>query len=988
MGDRIATSQGELARRGFVDSARAVRLVDVLSDFHEDGTPGLVDLCSASIDPDVALSTLVDLLRTDPPRVHMLVEQPEVARRVVTLLGGSAELGRHLAADPADMALLTTQPRRDSASEMLARILHSVAATEDAPVATAAGAADELRLANRRELYRIAVRDLTSPDALALLPDIAAELADLADAVMQGALAIARAAVPGNDRVRFAILGLGKAGAQELNYISDVDVLYVAEPALDADGEPRCTPEEVVAIGTRLAAAVTRACSDHTRAGTIWQVDAALRPEGKAGPLVRTLSSMRAYYAKWAKTWEFQAMLKARPMAGDLALGQEFCDLVTPYVWAAGERDGFLAETQAMRRRVISLIPAKEAEREIKLGAGGLRDTEFTVQLLQLVHGRADERLRLRATLPALQELIDHGYVGRSDGATMAAAYRFQRLLEHRVQLFRMRRTHLLPDDEAGLRRLARAVGLSSTAEVVDRWRASARTVQRLHTRLFYSPLLDAVARIPSEAMRLTTDAARTRLAALGYADPAAALRHIEALSTGMSRHAEIQRQLLPAMLGWFAEGPNPDHGLLAFRQVSETLGSTPWYLRALRDEGLMAERMAVILSSSRYAVDLMRRSPQSVQLLADDADLTPRTRDELKESMASALARNSEPERALESVQAMRRHELLRVAMGDVLGRTDPEVVGRALTDIAHATVESTLELARREVEGAPGLAVVAMGRWGGAELSYGSDADAMFVMADTDDSDETAAATRLATRVRAMLRQQDKETALELDPDLRPEGKGGPLVRTLSSYRTYYERWSSTWEAQALLRADLGAGDDRVGRAFLALVAPVRYPADGLALSQVIEIRRLKARMESERMPRGVDPSRHVKLGPGGLSDVEWTVQLLQLQHAHRVPELRTTRTLEALRALRNEGLVDDHDGAALEAAWLLAGRIRNMAMLVRGRASDVIPTDAREMAQVAELLGYGRGGASHLYDEWRRLARRAKHVTDRLFFGLTST
>ncbi len=986
MTGRIVTSQGEMARRGFVDAARAVALVDRLTTFHEEGTPALVDYCAAAIDPDLALATLVALLTADPLRVHILVERPDVARRVIAVIGGSAELARHLATDPRDVTVLIGQPDRRTADQLRDALLAAVGATPDHPVATAPAAVDELRLAYRRELYRIAARDLVAADPLTLLPEIAAELADLADAAMQGALAIARSVVADHALVRFAILGLGKTGAQELNYISDVDVLYVAEPALDDSGQPRCTPDQAVAIGTKLAAATTRACSDHTKAGSIWQVDAALRPEGKAGPLVRTLSSMKAYYAKWAKTWEFQAMLKARPMAGDLALGQAFCDLLAPYVWAAGERENFLSDTQAMRRRVISLIHAKEADREIKLGVGGLRDTEFTVQLLQLVHGRTDERLRLRATLPALQALIDHGYVGRRDGATMAEAYRFQRLLEHRVQLYRMRRTHLLPDDEAGLRRLARAVGLSTPEEVVERWRASARTVQRLHTRLFYSPLLDAVARIPSEAMRLTTDAARTRLAALGYADPAAALRHIEALSTGMSRHAEIQRQLLPAMLGWFAEGPSPDHGLLAFRQVSEALGSTPWYLRALRDEGLMAERMALILSSSRYAVDLMRRSPQAVELLAEDDELTPRTLAQLTESMTSATSRYREPDRALEAVQSLRRRELLRVAMADVLHRTDLEVVGRAITDIADATVEATLELARREVDFAPPMTVIAMGRWGGSEMSYGSDADALFVIGDTDDPDELAAATRLASRVRAMLRQQDKETALELDPDLRPEGKGGPLVRTLASYRNYYGRWSSTWEAQALLRADVAAGDRTTGETFCALIDAVRHPANGLSTAQVIEIRRLKARMEAERMPRGMDPSRHVKLGPGGLSDVEWTVQLIQLQHAHAVPELRTTKTLAALRAAHETGLIDAGDATALEAAWLLAGRIRNMAMLVRGKASDVVPTDVREMAQVAELLGYGRGGASHLLDDWRRTARRAKQVTDRLFFGLS--
>ncbi len=982
------TGEGDLARRGFVETARAVRQLASLGDHDESDVAFLVEEASRTLEPDLAFTTLVELVSGDPARTRALAADPGYGRRVLAVLGASTALGRDLVRRPQDLDALAAAPRRRTADELRHALLTAVGAEpgEPLPRARAARAADELRYAYRREVTRVAARDLTAEDPLALLDDIAGELADLADAALEAAVAIARSQVTGHDRVRFAVVALGKTGAQELNYISDVDVLYVAEPVIDASGEPLCTPGEAVEVGTRLAAAATRACADNTAAGSLWSVDAALRPEGKAGPLVRTLASMRAYYDKWARNWEFQAMLKARPMAGDLALGQEFCDLVGPLVWAVGERDGFVPETQAMRARVISLIPAKEADREIKLGAGGLRDTEFTVQLLQLVHGRADERLRLRATLPALAALVDYGYVGRSDGARLAEAYRFQRLLEHRVQLHKMRRTHLVPDDDAGLRRLARAVGRTEPHEVLEDWRASVRTVSRLHLRVFYSPLLEAVARIPSEAVRLTTDAAKTRLSALGYADAEAALRHIRALSAGMSRPAEIQRQLLPAMLGWFAAGPNPDAGLLAFRQVSEALGETPWYLRALRDEGAMAERMALILSTSRLAVTLLRRVPQQVELLSSDDLIVPRSLPEIRDAMAAAAGRYPVAEHAVEAVQAIRRRELLRLAMADLLGHVSREAVGRGLTDIVDATVGTVLEIARREVADPPRIAVVACGSWGASEMSYASDADGIFVIDDTDDPDVTKRAIAIVTRLRALLRLGGEDAALRFDVDLRPEGKEGPLVRTLSAYRRYYGTWSATWEAQAMLRADAGTGDPDLGRRFVEIVDPVRYPVGGLSTQQVHEIRRLKARVEKERMPRGVDPKRHVKLGPGGLSDVEWTVQLLQLQHGHEVPSMRTPRTMEALRAAFGAGLLEENDAAALEAAWEMAGRIRNTAMLVRGKASDTIPTDARENAQVAQALGYGRGGASHLLEEWGRTARRARVVVDRVFYGLT--
>ena len=985
--DRMSTPAGRLARRGFGDPHHAVAVIEswfaVFDD--EEAIRNLVDEVLASADPDLAMSGFARLASDRPAAFRHVIADPQRVHRVARLMGASVALNQHLGVHPDALAELDAEPWPRDAAALRADLLRAVGADPDAasPVARA-GSADALRLAYRAALLRIAARDLTAEDPLAIVGDIGRELADLADGVVEAALALARAEVPGHERVRLAVVAMGKCGARELNYVSDVDVIHVAEPALDEAGDPVVEPAEAVAIATRLAASVARTCSAHTAAGTIWQVDANLRPEGKAGQLVRSLASMRTYYAKWAKNWEFQALLKARPMAGDRALGQAFVDLVAPQVWAVADDPQFVGETQAMRKRVISLLPAREADHEIKLGAGGLRDTEFSVQLLQLVHGRADERLRLRGTFDALRALVGAGYVGRADGQHLEEAYRLQRVLEHRIQLVQLRRTHLMPTDELGLRRLARGLGFASGEELTAAWRASTRRVLRLHQRLFYSPVLEAVARIPSEAVRLTSDAAETRLRALGFNDTRAALRHIEALTSGVSRQTEIQRQLLPAMLGWFAEGPNPDHGLLAFRQVSEALGSTSWYLRALRDEGAMAQNLAVVLSSSRYAVDLLLRAPQTAQLLSDGTSLT-RAQDDILREMTSSARRHDDPNAAVEAIRGVRRKELLRIAMADLLGRMDVAGVGDGLSDIMSATIDAALEVARREHPDAPDVAVIALGRWGGRELSYSSDADGMVVVADSDDPEAVARGIRLVTRLRELLRRPGADPAVELDLDLRPEGKGGPIVRTLSSFRAYYEKWSSTWEAQALVRAAHGAGDRGLATALLEVVDGVRHPPGGISARQVNEIRKLKARMENERLPRGLDPRRHVKLGPGGLSDVEWCVQLLQLEHSHAAPDLRTPRTLAALDAARDGGFLTAEDAADLREAWVLGTRIRNATMLLRGRASDTIPTDARERAAVAHLLGYARGEASLFIDDWSRVARQSREVMDRVFWGL---
>jgi glutamate-ammonia-ligase adenylyltransferase len=984
----LQTTQGTLARRGFADAAAATRIV---ADWDEVCTD-LLDTVTQSADPDLALHGLDRLHDVAPGLLDRLCSSPVLTRQLVRTLGASAAIGQHLVAHPEHLDLLGTELAPTVAAELRDELLTAVGADPSAAVPVASeGSSDRLRIAYRGALLRVAARDLCAPEPIEALDDVMRELSDLADATLESALALARHKFGGDALTcRLAVVGLGKCGAQELNYVSDVDVLFVAEPARGEDGEPLTSNDAAITVGTRLAAEMSRICSAHTAAGTIWEVDAALRPEGKAGQLVRTLTSHETYYRRWAKTWEFQAMLKARPSAGDLELGQAFVDMVSPLVWQAAEREHFVSDAQAMRKRVVAHIPAREAGRELKLGEGGLRDVEFSVQLLQLVHGRVDDRLRVPGTLTGLRALVDHGYVGREDGKGFGLAYRFLRSVEHRIQLFRLRRTHVLPESDADLRRIGRSLGYGDPAtELLSTWRSCAQRVRRLHQRLFYSPLLDAVARIPSSELRLTTSSAVDRLKALGYADPQAALRHIAALSQGMTRQAEIQRQLLPAMLGWFADAPNPDAGLLAFRQVSEALGTTPWYLRALRDEGAMAERLARILASSRYAVQLLTRAPQTVQMLADDEELVPRTREQLQAEMSAAAGRQTEAVAAVEAVRAIRRRELFRVAAGDLLGHNDVLAVGEALSDLASTTVHTALQIARSSSDASvvPEVAVIAMGRWGGREMSYASDADAMFVMDDepAGKGDRTRIAGAVVSEMRRLLTRPSADPPLAIDADLRPEGKGGALIRSLAAYRNYYSRWSSTWEMQALVRADALAGDTDLGAALLSEIDRRRWPEGGLTDSQLTEIRKLKARVEAERLPRGADPAKHTKLGPGGLADVEWTVQLLQLQHAHAIPSLRSSRTIVALRAAREAGVIDPADAGHLEAAWLLASRIRNQTMLVRGRGSDSLPGDNRELTTLAELMGYGPSEASHFLADYRRVTRRARGVVERVFWGL---
>ncbi|WP_132187726.1 MULTISPECIES: bifunctional [glutamine synthetase] adenylyltransferase/[glutamine synthetase]-adenylyl-L-tyrosine phosphorylase [Kribbella] len=989
---RRVSGEGRLARAGFADPQRAAKMLDRLDELDVRSpmaSDQVVTSLSESADPDLALTGLLGMAEALDQNDHDLAAfartldvDPDFRRRLISVLGASEALGRHLGVHPrhwydlADPALASSHPTPDDVAACLA-----TAVDAENPV-------DALRVEYRRLLLRLAARDLAEG---LLVDEVAAVLADLAGGALETALHIARndyfKGHPEAADCRLAVVAMGKCGGRELNYVSDVDVLFVAEPL---DGELEAP---ALKTATQLASAAMRICSAHTAEGTLWPVDAALRPEGKSGPLVRTLDSHLAYYQRWAKTWEFQALLKARPVAGDAELGRAYAEKTDELVWSAADREGFVDDVQAMRRRVVDHIPAADMDRQLKLGPGGLRDVEFAVQLLQLVHGRSDDSVRSGTTLIALEQLTSHGYVGRTDGAMLADAYRFLRSMEHRIQLYRLRRTHSVPDDDDDLRRLGRSLGFTRNpiTDLVAAWKKHALEVRRLHEKLFYRPLLAAVARIPGGEVRLTPEAAKQRLTALGYADPASALRHIEALSEGVSRRSSIQRALLPAMLGWFAESPDADAGLLAFRTISDALGSTPWYLRQLRDEGASAERLAHLLASGRYAVDLLQRAPEATAMLADERELTPRNPESLLSEMSAAGKRKDEPEAAVAAIRGARRRELFRVAAADLSGLLEVEEVGEALTTISVATLTAALEVARRTVsKGEPEptrMAIVAMGRFGGHELSYGSDADVMFVHDPLPGASEKAAtdfATQVATELRRLLALPGADPAVAVDADLRPEGRQGPLVRTLASYATYYARWSAVWEAQALLRADPLCGDPELCDTFRSLIDPLRYPADGVRERDVMEIQRIKARVDAERLPRGADPATHTKLGRGGLADIEWTVQLLQLREAHRVEGLRTTRTLGALRAAVDVGLVEPPDADILSRAWEMATRIRNAIMLVRARPSDSLPRDPRDLAAVAQICGYNAGETSRFTDDYLRRTRQARNVVDRLFWG----
>ena len=1008
---RSGGSLTELARYGFSDLSGTVAKLDQLVSLVGDSGRAAVASLAKTANPDQALNALLALGESDRSRVKKLLSKTDSADRLCLVLGSSSALVDFLRRHPQQLELfdkpvanLENQDKvlermRVALSPVLTQAVNKKIAEPDLAF-DSASCWNLIRKEYRSELLRVAIFDLSATSATAALPVVAAALSDIAGAAIECGIDLARVELAQTKEygsfeahevaaTEFTVIAMGKCGARELNYISDVDVIFVAGSA-----RPDFEPARAVEIGTKLANRMMRAMDGTSTEPMLWQVDPNLRPEGKSGALVRTLDSHIAYYERWAESWEFQALLKARHLAGTKTLGEAYVSALNPKVWLSTKRDNFVESVQKMRQRVTDNIPAAEVDRQIKLGPGGLRDVEFTVQLLQLVHGRTDETVRQRDTLGAIDALRDGGYIGRGEAQSFSDNYRFLRVLEHRIQLSELRRTHLMPTSEDALRSLGRSVNTSFTAEsLISEWERVKTEVRGLHQKLFYRPLLSAVAKLDDVSMALSDSQAIDRLGAIGFTDPKGALSHIAALTSGLSRRAAIQRQLLPVLLEWFARGTDPDAALLAFRRLSEDLGESPWYLRMLRDASGAAERMTQVLSNSRLATSLFERIPEAAAWFERTEDLVPMTMDELAAEFSAINDRHSEAESASSAVRAVRRRETLRVAMGAVLGDLNLEQISQALSQLNETYIRAILQTVRTTSEYRAGglrlanavdFAVIAMGRSGGGEMGFGSDADVMFVyqpMPGVDPQIAQQAAERIVTELRDLSRDQLLE--FELDLDLRPEGKNGPVVRSLDSYRAYYDRWSDSWESQALLRAKPIAGSQALMDAFESLIDQHRYPAQ-VEQKVVLEIRRIKARVETERLPQGADPKRHLKLGRGSLSDVEWLVQLLQLQHGREYPSIRTPKTLPALDACVEAGLIAEHDANVLAASWTLCSRVRSASVLWANKRTDVLPVDRKQLDGIARILEYPPYSASVLEQDYLAQTRRARAVFERLFFG----
>lgn len=954
--------------------------------------PKMLKLLSEAADPAQALRCLADLVTHQPDTFSLLRNDEAWLSRVVAVSGASRPLGELLSRyRDAVEAVHTLEPLDGEAT--VAAVMSAVIDNDGVDEQAAAIAA-----IRRRATADIAARDLTGA---ASLEAVTGELSALAQSVLTGALSGVHQRCTDTPGVRIAVIGMGKLGGYELNYISDVDVLFVHEPIDGVDDETAA--REANHVLSQMLDLLNRS----TTMGRAYEIDPTLRPEGRSGALSRRLEAYVAYWERWAKTWEFQSLLKARPVAGDEALGAQFLEASEPFVWPDVLNPEVIAEIRAMKGRIETKPEVLRAkDRQVKLGPGGIRDIEFSVQLLQLVHGRGDRSLRLTGTLDTLNALVRNGYVDEDDAAKFADAYRMLRTVEHRLQLVHERRTHTIPDDPERQELIARSLGYRAVGDTAARepfvkaLKAVQAEVRALHAKLFYRPLLEmhavvpaaaAGVSVPGEVTLIGEEQAIERLVALGFANGRAALNDVRQLTSGMSRSAVTVRAILPAVLQVLQDTPDPDSGLVLFRELLATHGENTEWVRYLRDHPASADLLGRVLGTSRVAGELLIGQPQGVDWLKDERLLdVPVTRDVLARKAVARLHWQD----TTDALRRFKRLELLRIVLRD-LGASG--TVADELTALGDACLVGALRAELRTQAASYGVdelddlpvrfAIIGMGKFGGHELQYASDLDVLFVhdvVPGANEADANKMALDIATNViRSLSSITTEGTAFAIDADLRPEGKNGPLSRSLASYKAYWERWADPWEFQALLKARYITGDRELAESFLQASDALAYPADDRDVTT--PMRRMKIRLEKERIPKRVDPEHHLKLGPGGMSDVEWTVQLLQQQHGSALAKVRTPRTLDAIDSLEDAEVLTSRDASWLRDGYRFLADLRNRMYLLRFRDVDVFPQSQAQRELLGRALGYGRNGWRELDDERLRHARHVRRVCEQQFYGL---
>ncbi len=953
---------------GVADTSRALVLIEEMrkrSAWDDATWDAVYEGAGAAPDPSVYFLNLSNLCDALPDRDLAKAFGNRRAVAVLgALLGGSEFIAERMARRPEIFTHLFLEggaERRGSPEALLAEAVEA---------AGRCGTEEEIKAALRRmklrEVARIAARDLAR---LADLPEVTGDLAALASAALEGAVRFARRQLaarfgaplvePGGGARRecgFVVMGMGKLGAFELNFSSDIDLIFLYETDRGmTEGGAEGKPLSLHQFFVRLSEQVARIISEVTEDGFVFRVDLRLRPEGTRGDLANSLRSAEIYYESWGQTWERAALIKARPVAGNAAVGEEFLRVIAPFVYRKHLDFTAIEEIKELKDRIDAAAARRRREgKDLKLGTGGIREIEFFVQAHQLIYGGKNPALRLRGTVEALRELEGIGVVTDRERAGLEAAYVFLRSLEHRIQVFRERQTHVLPHGEADLLRLARAMGLKDSEALAAETDRHTGDVRSVYDRLFRGGPQEAPAEVSPEVQALLEQEAEgadslSRLARMGFSDPAAAARNLAMLREGppftrlSARARRYLDKIAPLILERVVRTPDPDMALAHTERFLSAIGARTMFYALLYENRKVIDVLVRLFGSSRFLSGYLLRHPELLDTFLRK-DLAPlvKTKSALRRELGEALAACADFEQEMDELRRFKNLETLRIGIHDLGGVLALEEGMFQLSALAEVLLAGALALARREARkrfgvpvlpggGEAAFCVLGMGKLGAEELSYHADLDIIFVYSgagETVPPPEGEAGefrkvtnheyfARVAQRLISILTTVTREGYVyRLDTRLRPSGNAGPLVSSLAAFERYHEESAQLWERQALLKCRFVAGDREFGKRMEETIGRFIYDRP-LPPGAAAEIHRLRMRMETELGKERADRL-NLKVGRGGIVDVEFAVQYLQFLHGPGNASLRARATLKALYELRLAGVIGEEEFRAMDEGY----------------------------------------------------------------------
>ena len=961
---------------------------------------------------------------------EVLADTPSLLRRMILSFGASSYLSDILVRNP-EFFFDVLNPGIIGAPKTR-QIMYDELAEVFAELDTLDKKLGELRRYKRQESFRIGLRDLLE---IADLETTTLELSNLAEATLQHCYEFGRDEImkprfgtPMNEDAdgpcRFAIIGMGKLGGYELNFSSDIDLIFVYsdEGKTDAGVDNH-------EYYSRLCEFIIKAMSEITAEGYVFRVDIRLRPESSAGVIIRSMESYESYYEGWGELWERQALIKARPVAGDRDFGEEFIRMIQPFVYQRYLDGVTLTEIKAdirnTKRRIEEQLVKENTnlEKHVKLGPGAIRDIEFTVQCLQMIHGGKRQSLCSQNTLETLAALEVHELLSPADADVLATAYRFLRTVEHRIQIEGDQQRYSIPEKESEELQLARRTGYRNTTETdaLEAFRkdysAHTQGVREIFEKITATSIQISQTGLRGDAasldiaLLLAEDEPHQLEAALepfGFSDIREAQRLLNRLANGgdgVQFSPGVRRtffNLAPTLLNVLRDSPNPDMALRYLSAFTDKVGARSSYYTMFAEKPSTLEALTRVCGSSLYLAELLITSPELFDLLTVPT-LVERSKT-LGEKQAGAfkVVREGPEDKILPLLRRYKNDEIWRIALRNILGNANLPTTTEELSDLGEAVLQAiypSIEAEMRETHGTPltpdgipaTFAIVAMGKFGGRELNFSADLDVMYVY--SAEGETTKGMPNVGFFEAVGLALINRLVGIyEIDLRLRPHGAGGAIALPLGGYQHYYDNTAEVWERQALTRARVVAGDIEVlGSRFLEIAHAFCY-SDALTSEEIAEIVHIRKRKEvqatrrpsTRRRGRGKrqPPIANVKSGYGGLVDIEFVVQTLQLVHGGEVPAVRVQNIPLAINKLHELGVLTAVQRDGLSEAYLFLRRVENGLRIVHDRPLDALPKNRTELAQLARRLGYVETQATPIADAFLQDYGKWTETTRALF------